>query len=64
MLTPSSFNSILIFSSYLRPKDPFPLGLHVLILRALLPSFILATLHVFLNILDLITLTILGTNFK
>ena len=42
------------------PKGSFPVGLPVKILKALLPSSILAHL----NLLDLITLTILGELYK
>ena len=44
------------------PKDFFPagVGLPVKILKALLPFSILATRHVHLNLLDLITLIKLG----
>jgi hypothetical protein len=62
-----SSRSILILSSDLRlgiPKSLFPGGLPVKILKALLPSSILATCPVHLNNLDLINLTILGERFK
>ena len=42
----------------------FPLSLHVNILKVLLPSPILASPPVHLNLLDLITLTILGEQYK
>ena len=42
----------------------FPVGLPVKILKALLPSSILATCPAHLNLLDLITLTILGERYK
>ena len=61
-LHPISSRSILILSSHLRlglPKGLFPVGLPVKILKALLPCSILATWS-HLNLLDLITLTILG----
>ena len=51
-------------SSYLRlvlPKGLFPPGVPVKILKALLPSSILTTWPAHLNLLDLITLTILGS---
>ena len=56
-------------SSYLRlglPKGLFPVGLGppVKILKALLTSSILATCSAYLNLLDLITLTILGERYK
>ena len=57
----------LILSSHLRlglPKGIFPVGLPVEILKALLPSSILATCPAHLNLLDLITLTILGERCK
>jgi hypothetical protein len=59
--------SILILSSHLRlglPKDLFPVGLPVKILKAILPSSILATCPAYHNLLDLITLTILGEQYK
>jgi hypothetical protein len=61
--------SILISSSHLRlglPKDLFPVGLPVKILRALLPFSILAACPTHLNLLYLITLSILvnGTNYE
>ena len=46
------------------PKGLFPVGLPVKILKALLPSSILATCPAHLNLLDLITLTILGERYK
>ena len=42
------------------PKGPFPVDLPVKILKALLPSSILATCPAHLNLLDLITLTIIN----
>ena len=66
-LIPISSRSILILSSHLRlglPTGLFPVGLHVKILKALLPSSILATCHAHLYLLDLITLTILGERYK
>ena len=66
-LIPISSRSILILSSYLRlgfPKGLFPVGLPVKILKALLPSSILATYPAHLNLIDLITLTILGERYK
>ena len=47
-----------------QPKGLFPVGLPVKILKALLPSSILATCLAHLNLLDLITLTILGERYK
>ena len=38
------------------PKSPFPVDISVKVLKALLPSYILATWPVHLNLLDLITL--------
>ena len=67
ILKPISLRSILILSSHLRPGLPkclFPVGLLVKILKALLPSSILATCPVHLYLLDLITLTILGERYK
>ena len=46
------------------PRDLFPVGGPVKILKALLRSSILATLQVHLNFLDLITLIILGEQYK
>jgi hypothetical protein len=66
-LIPISSSSILISSSHLRlglPKGTFPAGLPIKILKALLPYFILATCPAHLNLLDLITLTILGERYK
>ena len=66
-LIPISSRSILILSSHLRlglPKGLFPVGLPVKILKALLPSSILATCPAHLNLRDLITLTILGERYK
>ena len=54
-------------SSHLRlglPKDLFSVGLPVKILKELLPSSILATCPAHLNLVDLITLTILGERYK
>ena len=61
-LIPISSRSILILPSHLRrdlPKGLFPVGLPVKIVKALIPSSILATCPADLNLLDLITLTIL-----
>ena len=58
--------SIPILSSHLRlgfPKGLSPVGLPVKILKALLPSSILATCPAHLNLLDLITLTMLGERY-
>ena len=46
------------------PKDLFSVGLPVIILKALLTSSILATIPAHLNLLDLITLTILAERYK
>ena len=59
--------SILILCSHLRlgyPKGLFPVGLPFKILKALLLSSILATCPSHLNLLDLITLTILSERYK
>ena len=66
-LIPLSSRSILILSSHLRlglPKGLIPVGLPGKILKALLPSSILATCPIHLNLLSLITLTILGERYK
>ena len=66
-LIPISSRSILILSSHLRwglPNGLFPLGLPVKVLKALLPSSILATCPAHLNPLYLIALTILGERYK
>ena len=63
VLIPISLRSILILSSHLRlglPNSFFPVGLPAKILKALLPSFIMATWPVHLNLPDVITLTLLG----
>ena len=46
------------------PKSLFPAGVPVKMLKALLPSSMLATWPAHLNLLDLITLTILGERYK
>ena len=59
--------SILILSSRLHlglPKVLFPVGLLVFILKALLPSSILAIWSAHLKLLDLITLNVLGERYK
>jgi hypothetical protein len=64
---PISLRLILILSSHLRlglPKGLFPPGLPVNNLKVLLASYILATRPVHLNLLDLITMTILGEWYK
>ena len=61
------FNIRFKLYSHLRlglPKGLFPVGLPVKILKALLPPSILATLPVYLNLLDLITMTIVGSRYK
>ena len=66
-LIPISSRSIPILSSHLRlglPKGLFPVGLPVKIFKALLPSSTLATCPAHLNLLDLITLTILGERYR
>ena len=58
-------HSNIVFPSTLGlPKGLFPVGLPVKILKDLLPSPILATCPAHLNLLDLITLTILGERYK
>ena len=59
--------NILLLSSHLLlgfPKGIFPVGLPVKILKAFLPSSIMATCLAHLNLLDLITLTMLGERYK
>ena len=59
--------SILILSSHLHlglPKGLFPEGLAVKILKALLPSSILATCPAQLNLVDLSAQTILSERYK
>ena len=66
-LIPISLRFILILSSHLRrglPKSLFPVSVPVKIFKALLPCSILATDPDHLNLLDLITLTILGERYK
>ena len=46
------------------PRDLFPVGVPVNILKALLPYSILTTCPAHLNLLDLISLTILGKRYK
>ena len=57
-------SNIVLPSTPRPPKGLFPVGLSVKILKALLPSSILATCPAHLNLLDLITLTILGERYK
>ena len=67
VLIPIYLKSILILSSHLYldlSNGPLPVGLPVIILKALLPSSILATWPAHLNLLDLIILTILGERYK
>ena len=62
-----SSRSIPVFSSHIRlglSQVLFPVGLPVKILKTLLNSSILATCPVHLNLLDLITLTILGERYE
>jgi hypothetical protein len=66
-MIPISLRSILILFSHQRlglPNGLFPVGLSVKILKALLSSSILATWHAHLNLLHLLTLTILGERYK
>ena len=61
------FTSILILLSHQRlslPKGLFPVGSPVKILKALLSSSIQATWPAYINLLDLISLTILGDRYK
>jgi hypothetical protein len=63
---PISSRSILILSFHLRLgflKGLFPVGLPVNILKAVLPTFILATWPAHLTLLDLITLNVLGERY-
>ena len=65
--SPRYAKSILILSSHellALPKGHFPVGLSVKILKAFIPSSILATWPPHLNLLDLITLTILDDRYK
>ena len=58
--------SILILSSHLHlglPKGLFPAGKQQ-ILKSLLPSSILTTWPIYINLLDLITLNMLGKRYK
>ena len=67
VLAPIYLRFFIILSSHLRlglPKGLFPVGLPVKIFKALLPSSILVTCPAHLNLLDLITLTILGERYK
>ena len=58
-------HSNIVLPSTPRPlKCLFPVGLPVKMLKALLPSSILAICPAHLNLLDLITLTILGERYK
>ena len=60
VLTPIFLGYILILSSRVRlslPRGLFSVGLPIKILNALLPSSILATFPVNINLLDLITLS-------
>jgi hypothetical protein len=67
VLIPIFIRSILILSSHLilgLPKGLFPVGVPIKVLKALLTSSILAKWPAHLNLLDLITLTILGERYK
>ena len=67
VLTSISLRPILILPSNQRlglPIGIFPLSSPVKILTALQPSSILATYPAHLNLLDLITLTILGERYN
>ena len=61
--TPISLRLILVLSFHLRlglPRGLFLVGLSLKILKAIVPSSILATFSAHLNLLDLIVLVILG----
>ena len=51
-------NQFKVHSNIALPKGLFPVGLPVIILKAVLPSSILATCPAHLNLLDLITLNV------
>ena len=53
-----------VHSNIVLQSTPRSVGLPVKILKALLPSSILATCPAHLNLLDIITLTILGERYK
>ena len=53
-----------VHSNIVLPKGLFPVGLPIKILKALLPSSILATCPAHLNLLDLITLSTLGEWYR
>ena len=53
-----------VHSNIVLPKRLFPVDLPVKILKAFLPYSILATYPAHLNLLGLITLTILGERYK
>ena len=57
-------SNIVLPSTPRPPKGLFPIGLPFKLLKALLPSSIMATCSAHLNLLDLITLTILGERLK
>ena len=64
---PTSWRSIIILSSHLRlglPNGLFPLGFPTKILYTLLPSSIRATYPAHLIILDFITRTVLGEEYR
>ena len=58
------YSNIVLPSMPSLPKVLFPVGLPIKILKANLPSSILATCPAHLNLLDLITLTILGERYE
>ena len=65
--TPSHWRSVLILFSHLRlglPNGLFPSGFHTKTLCTPLPSSIRATCPAHLNLLDLITRTILGEEYR
>ena len=57
-------DSNIALSTMPRPRGLFPIDLPINILKALLPSSVLDTCSVHLNILDLITLAVLGERYK
>ena len=67
VLVPIYLRSILILCSHIRlglPKGLFPVVVPVKIFKKLLPPSILATWPSYLNLLDLLSLTMLGERYK